>query len=81
MVDQYIKVNDKDSFRMSRKLIKEEGLLIGGSSGAAVFGALKAAKILKKNQNCLVILPDSVRNYVSKFVDDQWMQKNNFNIN
>ena len=51
---------------------KEEGLLVGGSSGAAVWAALQVAKRLKKNQKCLVILPDSIRNYLSKFVSDEW---------
>jgi cystathionine beta-synthase len=53
---------------MARRLIKEEGLLCGGSSGTAVAGALAAAKSLKKGQKAVVILPDSVRNYMSKFV-------------
>lgn len=75
-VDEYVKVNDKDSFDMARRLIREEGLLVGGSSGTAVWGALKAAKRLKKGQKCVVILPDGVRNYMSKFVDDQWMRDN-----
>ena len=78
LIDEYIKINDKDSFIIARKLIKEEGLLVGGSSGGAVWAALKAAETLKENQNCLVILPDSIRNYMSKFVDKDWMIKNDF---
>ena len=73
IVDEWVKTNDKDSFLMARRLIKEEGLLVGGSSGAAVWAALQVAKRLKKNQKCLVILPDSIRNYLSKFVSDEWM--------
>jgi len=78
LIDKYVKINDKDSFRMARKIIKEEGLLIGGSSGGAVWAALQEAKKLGQNENCLVILPDSIRNYLSKFPDDEWMKKNNF---
>lgn len=74
-IDAYIKTNDKDSFHMARQLIREEGLLVGGSSGAAMWGALQAAKNLKKGQKCLVICPDSIRNYLSKFASDKWMQE------
>ncbi len=78
LVDEYIKVNDENSFKMSRQLIKKEGLLCGGSCGTATFAAVEAAKKLNEKQNCLVILPDSIRNYLSKFVNDEWMEKNNF---
>lgn len=75
MFDEYVKVNDEDSFLIARRLIKEEGLLVGGSSGTAVWAALQAAKRLKKGQKCVVILPDGIRNYLTKFVDDNWMKK------
>ncbi|MFZ2314923.1 MAG: pyridoxal-phosphate dependent enzyme [Gammaproteobacteria bacterium] len=78
IIDQYIKVNDENSFITARRLIREEGLLVGGSSGTAVWAALQAAKQLKKGQKCLVLLPDSIRNYLSKFVDDRWMKENGF---
>ena len=78
LVDEYIKVNDADSFKIARRLIKEEGLFIGGSSGSAVWAALQVAKELSEDQNCLIILPDSIRNYLSGFVDDQWMDKHGY---
>ena len=80
LVDQYIKVADQEAFTYARQLIKEEGLLVGGSSGAAIWGVLQAAKTLNKDQTCVVILPDSVRNYLSKFVNDAWMKERGFKI-
>ena len=68
----------EESFLMARRLIKEEGLLCGGSSGSAMVAALEAAKKLNEQQKCLVILPDGIRNYMTKFPNDDWMKKNGF---
>lgn len=78
VIDEWIKSEDNESFLMARRLIRDEGLLCGGSSGTAMAAALKAAKSLKKGQRCVVILPDSVRNYMTKFLNDDWMKTNNF---
>ena len=80
LVDEYIKTNDEESFLMARRLIREEGLLCGGSSGSAMVAALQTAKNLNKEEKCLVLLPDGVRNYMSKFPNDDWMRKNGFKI-
>jgi cystathionine beta-synthase len=78
LVDRWIKSNDRDSFRVARQLIRQEGLLVGGSSGSAVWAALEVARHMKAGQRVVTILPDSVRNYMTKFVDDAWMRQHGF---
>jgi cystathionine beta-synthase len=77
LVDEWVKTEDRESFILARRLIRREGLLCGGSSGSAMYAALEVAK---KNPGAriVVILPDSVRNYMTKFMDDQWMKENGF---
>jgi cystathionine beta-synthase len=78
LVDRWIKTNDRDSLRMARQIIRQEGLLVGGSSGSAVWAAIEVAKDLPAGARVVVILPDSVRNYMTKFVDDAWMRQHGF---
>jgi cystathionine beta-synthase len=77
-VDEWVKTNDKSSFQLARRLIREEGLLCGGSCGSAMMATLIAARKLKKGQRCVVILPDGIRNYMTKFVEPEWMKKEGF---
>ena len=80
LVDEYVKTEDEESFIMARRLIKEEGFLCGGSCGSAMVAALKSAKHLDKDKKCLVVLPDSIRNYMTKFPNDQWMKDQGFKV-
>ena len=80
LVDEYVKTEDEESFIMARRLIKEEGFLCGGSCGSAMVAALKSAKHLDKDKRCLVVLPDGIRNYMTKFPNDQWMKDQGFKV-
>ena len=59
-------------------MIREEGLLVGGSSGSALSAALKVAKGLPADKRVVVLLPDGIRNYLTKFVSDFWMESRNY---
>lgn len=76
MVDEIITVNDKEAYSMARRLAREEGLLVGSSSGAAVVAALRAAKDLEESDLVVVLLPDTGRNYLSTIFNDEWLRKN-----
>ena len=78
LVDRWIKSNDRDSFLVARQLIRQEGLLVGGSSGSAVWAAMQVCRELGPGKRVVVILPDSIRNYLTKFADDRWMRQQGF---
>jgi cystathionine beta-synthase len=79
-VDDWVKGPDKESFIMARRLMREEGLLCGGSSGFAMWGALKYIKEhnIGKDKRCVVILPDNIRNYMTKHLNSDWMYERGY---
>ncbi|MDH5508124.1 MAG: cystathionine beta-synthase [Anaerolineae bacterium] len=78
VVDDIIRVTDKESFLMTRRLVKEEGLFVGGSCGSAVSAAIRYAANLPPERIVVVLLPDSGSRYLSKIFDDKWMRENGF---
>ncbi|GAB1320033.1 cystathionine beta-synthase [Madurella fahalii] len=78
LVDKWYKTDDRESFQLARRLIAEEGLLVGGSSGSAMAAMIRAVKDLGlgKGDVVVVVLPDSIRSYLSKFADDDWLAAN-----
>ncbi|KAG9259127.1 cystathionine beta-synthase [Emericellopsis atlantica] len=77
-VDKWYKTDDQESFFLARRLISEEGLLVGGSSGSAMAAMVLAVREygFKKGDVVVVVLPDSIRSYLSKFADDDWLAAN-----
>ena len=80
VVDAYERVGDAEAFAMTRRLAREEGLLVGGSSGMAVVGALRVARELPDDAVVVVLLPDHGRGYLEKIYDDEWMLARGYTV-
>lgn len=78
VIDEMIVVSDREAFETARTLVKKEAIFAGGSSGLAVFAALKIAKRLSKDAVIVVILPDSGRSYITKLYNEDWMKQEGF---
>jgi cystathionine beta-synthase len=78
VVDEWVTVSDRDSFETARRVTREEGILVGGSGGTAMWAALQVAKRLDASKNVLVLLPDTGRGYLSKLYNDAWLRENGF---
>jgi cystathionine beta-synthase len=78
VVDEWIRVSDRDSFLTARRLAHEEGLLVGGSGGTTVWAAIELARRMGPGKTILTMIPDSGRSYLSKIYDDNWMLEHGF---
>ena len=80
LVDEWMKIGDQEAFDCARRLIKEEGFLCGGSSGAALAACLKYIKDhnIGEGKRCVFLCPDNIRNYITKFVSNDWMYEHGF---
>ncbi len=78
VVDEIVRVNDREGFLWARQLVRQEGIFAGGSSGAALAGALKYCRGLGPERLAVVIFPDAGARYLSKFYDNKWMRENGF---
>ena len=78
LVDEFVRVSDKDSFNTARRVAREEGILVGGSCGTAIFAAIQVSQGLSDKDVVVVLLPDGGRGYLSKMYSDDWMRDNGF---
>jgi cystathionine beta-synthase len=78
VVDEWVTVSDRDSFELARRITREEGILVGGSTGTAMYAAMDVAKRMEEGQNIVVIFPDTGRGYLSKVFNDAWLRENGF---
>ncbi len=79
-IDDFVVVKDEESFQMTRRLLREEGIYAGGSCGSAVVGAIRYAKTLDKPEKILTIMVDSGNRYASKIYNDEWMLSHNYQV-
>jgi cystathionine beta-synthase len=78
VVDRYVRVSDRDSLLLARDITRQEGILVGGSTGTALHAALEVAKDLDESKTIVVIFPDTGRNYLSKLYSETWMLQYGF---
>ena len=78
LIDRIVRVSDRESFLMARRITREEGILVGGSAGTAMHAAVEVARGLDEKTLMVVILPDTGRNNLSKIYNDEWMRQNGF---
>ncbi len=78
VIDEVIRVTDKDAYLTAQALAQKEAMLVGSSSGSAAYAAIELVKRVNKNSVIVVLLPDTGRNYLSKIFDDEWMKENKF---
>ena len=78
VVDEWVTVSDRESFDIARRITREEGILVGGSTGTAMWAALQVAKRMEQGKTILTIFPDTGRGYLSKLYNDAWMRENGF---
>ncbi len=78
VVDEWVTVSDYDSLNTARRITREEGILVGGSTGTAMWAALQVAKRMDEDKVILTLFPDTGRGYLSKVYNDAWMRDNGF---
>jgi cystathionine beta-synthase len=78
IVDEWVTVSDRDSFEIARRITREEGILVGGSTGTAMYAAMEVASRMDEGKNIVVIFPDTGRGYLSKVYNDAWLRENGF---
>jgi cystathionine beta-synthase len=78
VIDDFVRVSDREAFLTARRLARREGLLVGGSSGTAVAAALRYSQRLEPGKTVVALLPDTGRNYLSKIFSDEWMAGRGF---